>query len=27
MSLNSIDRLMECLGLEIRPRRRKRQEG
>jgi hypothetical protein len=27
MSLDSADRLMECLGLEIRPRRRKRQEG
>jgi hypothetical protein len=26
MSLDSVDRLMECLGLEIRPRR-KRKDG
>jgi plasmid maintenance system antidote protein VapI len=27
ISLDSVDRLMECLGLEIQPRRRKRKEG
>ena len=27
MSLDSVDRLMTCLGLEIRPRHRKRKEG
>jgi hypothetical protein len=27
MSLDSVDRLMECLELEIRPRRRKRKDG
>ena len=27
MSLDSVDRLMECLGLEIRPGRRKRKDG
>ena len=26
MSLDSVDRLMECLGLEIRPRRGKRKD-
>jgi hypothetical protein len=27
MSLDSVDRLMDCLGLEIRPRHRKRKDG
>jgi hypothetical protein len=27
MSLDSVDRLMDCLGLEIRPRHRKREDG
>jgi hypothetical protein len=27
MSLDSVDKLMECLELEIRPRRRKRKDG
>ena len=27
MSLDSVDRLMDCLGLEIRPRHRKPKEG
>jgi hypothetical protein len=27
LNSDSIDRLMECLGLEIRPRRRKRKDG
>jgi predicted transcriptional regulator len=27
MSLDSVNRLMECLALEIRPRRRNRKEG
>jgi hypothetical protein len=27
MSLDSVDRLMECLGLAIRPKRRKRKDG
>ena len=27
MSLDSVDRLMDCLGLEMRPRRRERKDG
>jgi hypothetical protein len=27
LNSDSIDRLMDCLGLEIRPRRRKRKDG
>ena len=27
ISLDSVDKLMDCLGLEIRPRRHKREEG